>query len=150
MPMRWTEDPAERAGALALRKRVFCVEQGVPVSEELDGLDDEAAHLVALACAREADDSDLVVGTLRLLRREEIAKVGRVAVERTWRRRGIAQRMLALALARAREEGCTRALLAAQLEAVELYEKAGFEVESERFMEAGIEHVWMGAPLASG
>jgi predicted GNAT family N-acyltransferase len=139
--IRWTDDPVERAGALALRERVFCVEQGVPVSEELDGLDDEAAHLVVL------DGRNRVVGTLRLLKRDGIAKVGRVAVERAWRRRGIAQQMLDRALARARADGCSRARLAAQLEAVELYEKAGFSIESERFIEAGIEHVWMGTRL---
>ena len=141
MPMRWTGDPAERAGALALRERVFCVEQGVPVAEELDGLDDAAAHLVAL------DEDGRVVGTLRLLFDGTTAKVGRVAVDAGWRRRGIAQRMLELALERARAEGCARARLAAQLEAVELYEKAGFAVESDRFWEAGIEHVWMGAEI---
>jgi predicted GNAT family N-acyltransferase len=141
IPIRWTTDPAERAGALALRERVFCGEQGVPAHEELDGLDDEAAHLVAL------DGGERVIGTLRLLEHGGTAKVGRVAVDAAWRRRGIAQRMLELALQRARREGCSRARLAAQLEAVELYEKAGFAVESGRFFEAGIEHVWMGTGL---
>jgi len=138
---RWTEDPVERESALALRERVFCGEQGVPVSEERDGFDDEAAHLVAV------DAGERVIGTLRLLRRDSTAKVGRVAVDASWRRRGIAQDMLARALARARSEGCLRARLAAQVEAVELYRKAGFAVESAPFMEAGIEHVWMGSAL---
>ncbi|HSZ12601.1 MAG TPA: GNAT family N-acetyltransferase [Solirubrobacteraceae bacterium] len=52
-----------------------------------------------------------------------------------------------LALAAARERGCVRARLAAQLEAVALYEQAGFAVESEQFEEAGIPHVWMGRRL---
>lgn len=84
---------------------------------------------------------------LRLLVDAHTAKVGRVAVERDWRRRGIAGRMLALALARAREQGCTRARLAAQLAATGVYRRAGFSVESESFQEAGIEHVWMGLQL---
>jgi predicted GNAT family N-acyltransferase len=55
--------------------------------------------------------------------------------------------MLGLAVERARELGCARARLAAQTDAVELYRRVGFGVESEPFMEAGIEHVWMGLAL---
>lgn len=138
--IRWTTDAAERAGALAVRHEVFCIEQGVPVEEELDGLDDRALHLVALAGGR-------VVGTLRLLLSAGTAKVGRVAVERPWRRRGIAARMLDAAVARARERGCTEARLAAQTDAIALYEGAGFRICSEPFEEAGIEHVWMARGL---
>jgi predicted GNAT family N-acyltransferase len=88
-----------------------------------------------------------VVGTLRLLLGGGVAKVGRVAVERDWRRRGIASRMLNLALARARERGCQQARLASQLDATALYERAGFIVESDPFEEAGIAHVWMSRRL---
>jgi putative N-acetyltransferase (TIGR04045 family) len=144
MTIRWAEGERELTGALAVRRRVFCGEQGVPREEELDGLDDRAVHVVALAPDGE------VVGTLRLLRAGETAKIGRVAVERAWRRRGVALRMLELALQRARRSGCRRARLAAQLEAIELYRRVGFAVESERFLEAGIPHVWMGRPLEQG
>jgi predicted GNAT family N-acyltransferase len=131
------------AGALALRERVFCGEQGVSREDELDGRDEEALHLVAL----EPPD-ERVIGTLRLLLDEDIAKVGRVAVERAWRRRGVAARMLALAIERASELGVREARLAAQTDAVALYRQAGFEVVSDEFVEAGIAHVWMSRPLA--
>jgi len=143
--IRWTEDPTEIAGALGVREEVFCREQGVPLSDEHDGRDGEALHLVALA-----EDGQAVVGTLRLLFEMDTAKVGRVAVERSWRRQGIALAMLEMALERARERGCQRARLAAQLDAIELYRRAGFEVESETFQEAGIDHVWMGRALEAG
>ena len=145
--LRWAEDPEDLTRAVELRKQVFCEEQGVPVSEELDGRDSEAEHIVALALDPLAPDRERVIGTLRLLLDGPRAKVGRVAVARDWRRRGIASRMLTLALVRAREHGCTEARLAAQLDAVALYEQAGFAVESERFEEAGIPHVWMGRAL---
>jgi predicted GNAT family N-acyltransferase len=125
-----------------VREEVFCREQGVSKEDELDGLDDQALHLVAV----EADGAR-VVGTLRLLVVGREAKIGRVAVERRWRRRGIASQMLEMAVAGAREQGCTRALLAAQLHATRLYAQAGFGVESEPFEEAGIPHVWMGRRL---
>jgi predicted GNAT family N-acyltransferase len=124
-----------------VREEVFCREQGVPKEEELDGLDERALHLIAL------EPDGAVVGTLRLLLVGGEAKIGRVAVKRHWRRRGIASRMLEMALAGARERGCRRARLASQLQATRVYEEAGFAVESEAFEEAGIPHVWMGRPL---
>ena len=129
-------------GALTVRERVFCGEQGVPVEEEHDGLDGGALHLVALA-----PGGVRVIGTLRLLLGGGEAKISRVAVERDWRRQGVALRMLLLALERAAERGCGRARLAAHIEAVDLYLRAGFAVESEPFQEAGIAHVWMGRAL---
>jgi putative N-acetyltransferase (TIGR04045 family) len=143
--IRWARDEAERAGALGVRREVFCREQGVPLEEEVDGLDGDALHLVALT-----DCDGRVVGTLRLLFAAGGAKVGRVAVEREWRRRGIAAAMLQAAVEAAGERGCHEARLAAQTNAVALYEQAGFAVCSEPFEQAGIEHVWMRRGLAPG
>jgi predicted GNAT family N-acyltransferase len=137
--IRWSTGPEDLRGAFALRERVFYGEQGVPREEDVDAHDADALHLVALD-----RDSRRVIGTLRVVLGGDSAKVGRVAVQREWRRRGIALQMLALALAAARERGCTRVRLAAQLQAVALYERAGFAVESDPFEEAGIQHVWMG------
>lgn len=130
--------------AQRVRHRVFCEEQGVSVEEELDGLDGEAMHLLALA-----GESADAVGTLRLLVIDDVAKLGRVAVLPRWRRRGIASRMVRLALRRARRCGCTEVRLASQLEVVGLYERFGFTVQSEPFEEAGIAHVWMGCAVVS-
>jgi predicted GNAT family N-acyltransferase len=140
--IRWARSRDEVRRALGVREEVFCREQGVPRAEELDGLDDDAMHLLALR-----PDGATVIATLRLRMQGGDAKIGRVAVERDWRRRGIASRMLRLALERAGERGCARARLAAQLEATALYEQVGFAVESEPFQQAGIMHVWMGRAL---
>ena len=135
--LRWSAGNADLGGALAVRMRVFCEEQGVPVEEEVDGHDAEALHLVAVS------PEGQVIGTLRLLFSGDGVKVGRVAVEREWRGRSIATRMLEMALAEAARRGCGEARLASQLAVVELYRGAGFEVRSEVFEEAGIPHVWM-------
>jgi predicted GNAT family N-acyltransferase len=144
VPVRWVRGRAELAGALALREEVFYGEQGVPRQEDLDGRDAGALHVVALD-----PGTGEVIGTLRLLLEERPAKIGRVVVDRRWRRRGIASRMLELALERARREGCAEVRLAAQVRATAVYEQAGFRIESEPFEEAGIPHVWMGRSLAS-
>lgn len=141
--LRWSTGPQDLRGALAVREEVFCREQGVPVSEEIDGRDEEALHLLALS----PREDGRVIGTLRLLFDERRVKIGRVAVERDWRGRGVASRMLDAALAQARERGCSEARLAAQTRATGVYERAGFAIESEPFEEAGITHVWMGMRL---
>jgi predicted GNAT family N-acyltransferase len=138
--IRWARDEHDVQGAFAVRERVFCGEQGVSLAEELDGRDDQALHLVALA---PDEGGPRVIGTLRLLVEGGRGKIGRVAVERPWRRRGIASRMLELAVAGARERGCREVRLAAQVSAIDLYAHAGFTVDSDAFEEAGIPHVWM-------
>jgi predicted GNAT family N-acyltransferase len=140
--VRWLGAPEELQGAFALRERVFHGEQGVPPEEEFDGRDEQARHVVALE-----PGAGLVVGTLRLLVDGQVAKIGRVAVDREWRRRGIATRMLELGIAGARERGCAEVRLAAQIAASEVYRQVGFAVESGEFEEAGIPHVWMGLQL---
>lgn len=135
--IRWAGGPRDVEGAIALREEVFVREQKVPVEEEVDGRDAEALHLVAV-------DDGRVVGTLRLLFDGTTVKVGRVAVERARRRRGLAAAMIREALSEAARRGCTRARLASQVDVVPLYERAGFAVESGVFEEAGIPHVWMG------
>lgn len=135
--LRWARDSAQIELALRLRERVFCDEQGVPPSEERDALDDRALHMVAVAPGGE------VVGTLRLVVCDELARVGRIAVDAGWRRRGIASAMLGVALDAARRRGCSEARLAAQVKAVGLYEQAGFRTVSDHFQQAGIAHVWM-------
>jgi len=136
--VRLARDDTEVAAALKLREEVFCDEQGVPRELEVDGLDDRALHLLALPAG-----SARTVGTLRLLMDGAEAKVGRVAVAPRWRSRGIATRMLGAALEEAAQRGCRSASLAAQLRATGVYERAGFEIASDPFEQAGITHVWM-------
>jgi putative N-acetyltransferase (TIGR04045 family) len=54
----------EQQAALALRRAVFCVEQGIFMKDDRDLLDDCAITLVALSCV--AGQVDDVVGTVRL------------------------------------------------------------------------------------
>jgi ElaA protein len=139
--IRWAESAEDLRGAIAVRENVFVREQGVPVAEELDGRDEQALHLLAVA------PGGAVIGTLRLLFDGDTVKVGRVAVEQDWRGRGIAARMLELALAEARARGARHARLSSQVAVIGLYERAGFAVESDVFEEAGIPHVWMSRTL---
>jgi predicted GNAT family N-acyltransferase len=131
---------AEMAAALDLRHRVFCVEQGVPKREEIDGRDDGAIHLVAV---QSGDGEDVVVGTCRLLVVDRTVQLSRLAVEPGARRRGIASQLLRAADREARAARARRIVLHAQTYAQQLYELAGYEPRGRTFVEAGIEHVAM-------
>lgn len=138
LDIRWITERDDLRRAHAIRERVFCREQGVSREDELDGLDDVSEHLLAIT-----REEPRAVATLRLHVTNSVARIGRLAVDRDWRRRGLATELLQRALARARERGCETAQLAAQIDARRLYENVGFSVQSEPFEEAGITHVWM-------
>jgi predicted GNAT family N-acyltransferase len=134
--VRRLRDKDEYHAALVLRHDVFCVEQGVPAHEELDGRDHEGLHLVAVSEGQ-------VVGTCRLLMVGPTAQFSRLAVRPSLRRQGIASALLELAEQEARAAGSRRLVLHAQTYAQELYEQAGYRTRGRVFVEAGIEHIAM-------
>ena len=127
---------AELDALLDLRHRVFCVEQGVPKHEEVDGRDDDAVHLVAVRDGR-------VLGTCRLVFVDRTVQLSRLAVEPQARREGIATALLREADREAQGARARRIVLHAQTYARELYAADGYEERGRTFVEAGIEHVAM-------
>jgi ElaA protein len=126
----------EMREALALRHEVFCVEQGVPEHEELDGRDGEGIHLVAVANGE-------LLGTCRVLMVGTTAQFSRLAVRASARRRGIATALLVEADAETRAAGGRRLVLHAQTYARSLYEGTGYRPRGRVFTEAGIQHIAM-------
>jgi predicted GNAT family N-acyltransferase len=139
--VRRTRDQRELAAALRLRHDVFCVEQGVPEREELDGRDHEGIHLVAV-------EGGEVVATCRLVMVGRTGQFSRLAVARSARRRGIATALLEAADAEARAAGGRRLVLHAQTYARALYEQSGYLPRGRPFREAGIEHIAMEKELS--
>jgi predicted GNAT family N-acyltransferase len=138
--VRPARDESEVQAALALREEVFCGEQGVSLADERDGRDGEALHLVAV-------EDGAVLGTCRLLVEGTTVKLGRMAVARAARARGLGRALLDDADVRARALGGERVALAAQLTARGMYERAGYEAYGDVFLDAGIEHVMMARAL---
>ena len=100
------------------QETVFVVEQGVPLELELDGLDPTCHHVLALDAAGRS------VGTARM---QPCGHIGRIAVLRPWRNRGVGSRLLAELLEVARRAGLESVELDAQVHAISFYEKHGFE-----------------------
>ena len=122
----------------AVREPVFVVEQNVPREMEWDELDPQCHHVLA------RDAQDRPIGTGRLTPER---KIGRMAVLREWRGKGVGDAMLQALLDEARRRGWEEVTLHAQVDAIGFYEKWGFEPRGEEFMEAGIRHRTMALAL---
>lgn len=123
-----------REHAQALRIEVFVVEQGVPVELEWDEGDEVSTHAVAY------DEDGQAVGTGRLL---PDGHIGRMAVRKSARGKGIGAQVLRALLDEAKRLGYQELVLHAQTHAVDFYTRYGFRLRGEEFMEAGIPHRMM-------
>lgn len=115
----------------AVRETVFVQEQNVPLEEEWDELDPRSHHVLA------RDANGFPIGTGRLTPEH---KIGRMAVMKDWRGRGVGEAIMQAMLDRARALGWPEVSLHAQVAAMGFYARFGFEPYGDRFDEAGIEH----------
>lgn len=115
----------------AVRRTVFIEEQQVPASLEWDGLDADCFHVLVTGAGHQP------VATGRMLLDGHI---GRMAVLQACRGQGIGSAVLAALLEVARQQQFPRVFLHAQVSAIAFYERHGFVVSSDAFMDAGILH----------
>ncbi len=115
----------------AVREAVFIREQRVPPEMEWDEEDLTSTHLLARAATGEP------IGTARLL---PDGHIGRMAVLREWRGRGVGAAMLREMLTIARERGWQEIRLSAQVHAIPFYRRFGFVETGPEFMEVEIPH----------
>ena len=135
--VRLATTPDELDNCLRLRWTVFVEEQGVRPSLEVDEHDKtDAVH--ALAAAK-----GIPCGTGRVILREGVAKIGRMAVIDDVRGQGVGRALLAFLEDQARRRGARSFTLGAQVAARAFYEKAGYVATGPVFDDAGIPHVEM-------
>lgn len=126
---------------IAIRMGVFVGEQGIPVEEEIDALDESAIHLIAR-------ENGVGVGTARLISVDNVGKIGRVCVVKSHRGTGLGAKLILAGMDHfSNEKGITRAYLSAQVNAIGFYEKFGFRAYGEEYDDAGIPHRDMERPL---
>jgi predicted GNAT family N-acyltransferase len=123
----------ELSQAFAIRLRVFVREQHVPAEIELDRDDRRAIHFLATSAGR-------AIGTARIVMHRRSAKIGRMAVLKTYRSKGIGARLLKRAVAAAKQRRARRIYLHAQVPVIGFYETLGFRCVGPVFDEAGIPH----------
>jgi len=115
-----------------IRLEVFVYEQNVPLEEERDEYDATAFHFLA-------SDNGVALGTARVILKDvgTTGKIGRVAVARVARGRGIGA---ALIHHIENAVSASQYLLDAQTHALAFYERLGYTAYGDEFMEAGIPH----------
>jgi predicted GNAT family N-acyltransferase len=130
---------ADERDLRAVRTAVFIIEQAIPPEEEWDALDAPSLHAIA------RDETGRAVGVARLTPDH---KIGRLAVLKEWRGRHVGDALLRTLIEQARAKHWPSVSLNAQSYAIPFYAKAGFIVDGEEFMEAGIPHRLMTLELA--
>ena len=119
-----------------IRFEVFVTEQNVPSHEELTGQEDEFIHFIA-----QDTTSEEYIGTaLYEVIDDQTIHIRRVAVSQSHRKQGIGQMLIDYIEQFARTKGFKVSELDAQVQAIPFYEKLGYVVDSDVFLDAGIEH----------
>ncbi len=129
--VKWKD---EEAALRSIRTAVFIHEQHVPLHLEWDEFDAISMHILA------QNFEGQPIGTVRLLPN---GYVGRMAVLKEWRGKGIGIAMMQKILQQAENLGIQQVKLNAQVSAIQFYERFGFQVSGKEFMDAGILHVKM-------
>jgi predicted GNAT family N-acyltransferase len=116
-----------------VRNQVFVKEQNVPVELEIDGLDEDAIHVLAR-------DEQNVIGTGRML---SDGHIGRICVIKSHRSRGAGRLMVNTFIDTANKMNLLKVWLASQCSAIGFYSELGFVETGKVFDDAGIDHIKM-------
>ncbi|MBB2157082.1 histone acetyltransferase [Gluconacetobacter diazotrophicus] len=160
--VRLARTPWEVTGHHALRRDVFCVEQGIFAQDDRDGIDASAIPIVAACCV--AGMPDRIVGAVRIHEAEPgLWRGSRLAVHADHRRLGrIGAELIRMAVCTAHGLGATRFLAQVQEQNVlffrRLYWKSlgeitlhglahhDMEADLSRYPATGREQTWLLRP----
>jgi predicted GNAT family N-acyltransferase len=131
--VRQVSSRKELEKAYTIRTRVIVKEQGVLEEIEIDRDDNRAFHFLAFEAGK-------AVGTARVVMRQGSAKIGRMAVLKSYRGRGIGTKLLKRAIVMAKKQDAQKIYLHAQVPVIGFYEAMAFQCVGPVFKEAGIPH----------
>lgn len=136
MDVRVAKTKQQIEDAFKVRRTVFIEEQNVSEERELDEHDEEAIHFIAYV-------QNIPVAAARLRLVGDYGKLERICVLKEFRSRSYGREIISEMEAVIRDHKLKKAKLNSQTYAVEFYEKLGYQVVSEEFVDAGIPHVTM-------
>ena len=99
----------------------------------MDRDDKRALYFLALKAGK-------AVGTARVVMHHRSAKIGRMAVLKTYRGKGVGTKLLKRAIVTAKRHGAQKIYLHAQVPVIAFYEALAFRCVGPVFREAGIPH----------
>lgn len=126
----------ELNAAYHVRKSVFVDEQHVPIEEEIDHFEKKSIHFIGR-------NGNQVVGASRLRFEEDYGKLERICVLKPYRGKSYGKLLIQHMEDEIKNHGYSKAKLHAQTNAKQFYERFGYQIISDEFMDAGIPHVAM-------
>lgn len=136
MAVKQVTDKKGKQDAFDIRNEVFVLEQQVDPELEWDEFD--ALDSTVMFVDYDEDGTALATGRFRAL--PEYGKVERICARKIARKKGSGRRIIEAIEQEARAQNVSLLKLGAQTTAIPFYEKLGYEVCSDIFMDAGIEH----------
>jgi predicted GNAT family N-acyltransferase len=133
MDLKVVQNDQELQDAFNIRKEVFVEEQKVPVELEIDEFENDSTHFVLYQ-----NEKAIGAGRFRIL--DGIGKVERICVLDIARGIGAGNEIMNGIESFAAEKQINTLKLNAQTQAIPFYERLGYEIISEEFMDAGIPH----------
>lgn len=124
---QWEDDKTHLS---EIRRKVFIEEQKVPEELEWDDDDKSCVHILVT-------DNNTPIATGRI---KMDGHIGRMAVLKSYRGKGVGSTVLKALIDFSKTLKMKSVYLHAQITAVPFYEKHGFKISSEEFMDAGIPH----------
>jgi len=119
---------------LDIRTIVFVIGQNVPQSEDADGKDQDSDHYLLTI-------DSIPAGVARVRYIEDFAKIERVAILNDYQGQGFGEQIMKTILSDLkRSAAIAAAKLSSQTYAIPFYEKLGFIVCSEEYLDAKIPH----------
>lgn len=119
-----------------IRTEVFVNEQHVPPELEVDNFDTRDAPCDHFLIVEKGEP----VGTFRCIFEGDAVHVGRLCVKKESRGKGYGRAALEFIEKHYAARGYEKLTLGAQVTAIPFYEKCGFLVVSDVFLDAGIKH----------
>jgi predicted GNAT family N-acyltransferase len=116
-----------------IREKVFIQEQKVTPQLEWDGMDEKAIHFLVF-------NDKAAIGCARAIVIKDHMQLGRMAVLKEYRGKGIGSALLEKAIVTAKLNQISSIHISAQCYAIDFYLKFGFKVMSDIYLDAEIPH----------
>ena len=133
---KWIFGTEDFSDAMAVRREVFCKEQGVAECNEEDSYDPLSLHLIIY-------DGEKPIATGRVYHNGKVWRIGRCCVLKEERKQGIGDLLMKMLLLKVFEYNPSEVTISAQEYAQAFYERYGFERTGDVFLEEGLPHVPM-------
>lgn len=124
--------------AQSVRESVFIQEQNISAVDEWDSQDEISQHFVVYR----TDEANTfqAIATARLLINNS---VGRVAVLKAYRGKGIGRLVMQHIIEHAKSENRSYLQLSSQVHAIQFYQTLGFALHGDAYLDCGIPHIDM-------